>query len=729
MMGIARPLVFAVAAALCAAPAAAQRLAPTELQALPRAFPPAAQFDAPFARAAFDRARADVAPYLARRPDVPRPIDPGGGYTHERHKDNYRIIRSAGALYAATRDRAYADLARDILLAYAELYPTLDLHPVEQSRQRGRLFWQSLNDTVWLVESIQGYADVRDALTAEERQRIEANVFRPMAEFLSVGSAPTFSLIHNHAAWAAAAVGITGYVLGEETFVRRALYGLSGDGGSGFYKQIDELFSPDGYYAEGPYYARYAIMPFVAFARTIQIHEPQREIFAYRDGVLLRAITNLVQQTYEDRFFPINDYSDKGLNSPEILHAVALAYALTGDPALLSVAAEQGRVVFTPEGMALAEALARGEARPFPFASMLLRDGPDGNRGGLAIMRNRARGQNQALVFEATAQGMGHGHFDRLSWLFYDNGREIVTDYGAARFINVRAKDGGRYLPENNTWTRQTVAHNTLVVDEESQFGGETTASEPVATRVLHFSTSDVATFSAAQVEGAYDGVSLRRAMALIDLPERGRTLVVDLLRADARTAHRYDVPLHYRGALTETSLAFTQHATRLEPVGVRAGYRHLWRRADAPVGGPGQLRWFNEGRHYSYSFASPQLNQAVLVELGANDPNDNLRPERGVLLRGEGAQGFAFAAVLEAHGDYSSAEEYARDAEPLVAGVRLVSQNGRDAVVIEFADGQRAAVGVSWDRAAGRNHTVRDGAHTYSWRGFAALAFQGGRP
>lgn len=727
MIRFARLLLLAVALSFSAAPVSAQRS--PALQSLPRAFPPAAQLEAPFARAALARARTDVAPYLERRPDVPRPADPGGGYTHERHKDNCRIIRSAGALYAATGERAYADLVRDILIAYADLYPTLDLHPVQQSRQRGRLFWQSLNDTVWLVESIQGYADMRDALTAQERERIETNVFRPMAEFLSVGSGPTFSRIHNHAAWAAAAVGMTGYVLADETLVRRALYGLSGDGSSGFYKQIDQLFSPDGYYAEGPYYARYAIMPFVAFARMIELYEPEREIFAYRNGVLLRAITNLVQQTYEGRFFPINDYSDKGLDSPEILHAVALAYALTRDLALLSVAQEQGRVMFTPDGVALANALAHEHPRPFPFASMLLRDGPRGDRGGLAIMRNTTRGQNQALVFEATAQGMGHGHFDRLSWLFYDNGREIITDYGAARFINVEAKDGGRYLAENETWAKQTVAHNTLVVDETSQFGARTEASESAPTRMLHFSTSDEATYAAALVQDAYAGVTLRRAMALVELPERQRTLVVDLLRADSRSAHRYDVPLHYRGALTETSLAFSHYATRLEPVGVAAGYQHLWRRADAPVSGAGQLRWFNEGRYYSYSFTSPQLNRATLVELGANDPNDNLRPERGVLLRGEGAHGFAFAAVLEAYGDYSSAEEYARDAEPLVTAVRLVSQGGRDLVVIEFTDGERAGVGVSWQAGASRRHTVRDGERTLAWRGFMGPASEGGRP
>ena len=43
---------------------------------------------------------------------------------------------------------------------------------------------------------------------------------------------------------------------------------------------------------------------------------------------------------------------------------------------------------------------------------------------------------------------MGHGHFDKLHWLYFDNGREIISDYGAARFLNIEAKYGGHYLPE-----------------------------------------------------------------------------------------------------------------------------------------------------------------------------------------------------------------------------------------------------------------------------------------
>ena len=110
-------------------------------------------------------------------------------------------------------ERAYADYARRLLLAYAKLYPTLGDHPAKANESVGRLFWQSLNDSVWLVYSVQGYDAIRDTLSAADRKTIDDNVFRRAAAFLSTGSPEMFDRIHNHATWACAGVGMTGYVL------------------------------------------------------------------------------------------------------------------------------------------------------------------------------------------------------------------------------------------------------------------------------------------------------------------------------------------------------------------------------------------------------------------------------------------------------------------------------------------------------------------------------------
>ena len=57
-----------------------------------------------------------------------------------------------------------------------------------------------------------------------------------------------------------------GIASNNQDYIDKALYGTRKDGKSGFLAQMDGLFSPDGYYTEGPYYVRYAILPYYHFA-------------------------------------------------------------------------------------------------------------------------------------------------------------------------------------------------------------------------------------------------------------------------------------------------------------------------------------------------------------------------------------------------------------------------------------------------------------------------------
>jgi len=107
--------------------------------------------------------------------EVPLPKDPGGGYT------------AAGIAYSITGDTAYATFVTDMLLGYATMYPNLPLHPKrKENHPAGKLFWQGLNESVWLVNSIQAYNLVSDAISEENKTIIEDNVFKKVAEFISV---------------------------------------------------------------------------------------------------------------------------------------------------------------------------------------------------------------------------------------------------------------------------------------------------------------------------------------------------------------------------------------------------------------------------------------------------------------------------------------------------------------------------------------------------------------
>lgn len=676
----------------------------------------------PLFSAELARVKAQVDKAMRGPIEVPVPKDPGGGYTHEQHKRNYIALYGAGLLYRITGERSYADYARRMLLDYAKLYPTLGPHPAAANEAAGRLFWQSLNDSVWLVYGIQGYDAIRDTLSPADRQTIDDNVFRKMAEFLSVGNARTFNLIHNHATWAAAGVGMTGYVLRDPELVARALKGTDKSGKAGFLAQVDQLFSPDGYYTEGPYYQRYAIQPFAVFAHAIAENQPELKIWQRRDGVLLKAIRSTIQLTENGYFFPFNDaMPDKSLKTDELYQAVAIGYAETKDPSFLSVAKWQGRVTLTPEGLEVARDLAAGKAKPFPFASQLYRDGPDGTAGAIAVMRAGEDEGAEVLVAKNSAMGMGHGHFDKLNWILYDAGNPIVTDYGAARFLNIEAKDGGRYLKENESWAKQTVAHNTLVVNQTSQFGGKWKVGETLAPKQLFFAGDGATKVSTAEMAGAYPGVTFRRTLVQLPLG-KGSPLVLDLLRVTGDKPATYDLPLHYQGQIIDIGFPAKANAATRPVLGDANGYQHIWvdavgtARADET-----RLTWINGGRFYTYRMLPPEGASLILGESGANDPRFNLRREPLLIQRVTGATNISFVSLLEPHGAYDPAAETTVGSKSQIKALRHVRGSDGDVIAIQPAKGVPIFVGIADSVDPAKAHSVVIDGRTIRWTGHVA--------
>ncbi|MEP3421646.1 MAG: alginate lyase family protein [Erythrobacter sp.] len=682
----------------------------------------------PLYAAELDRARDFVDGMIADGVVVPVPKDPGGGYTHEQHKRNFRAIYLGGQIYRITGDDRYRDYVRDMLLEYAELYPTLGDHPERHDQYSGRIFWQVLNDAMWLVHAVQGYGDIRDTLTAQERRSIDDNVFRPAVHFLSVESANTFDRIHNHATWATAGVGMTGYLLGDDDMVERALLGTNKSGEAGFLRQTELLFSPDGYYTEGPYYQRFALLPFLVFADAIERNEPERQIFQHRDGILLKALRTTVQLSYRGYFFPFNDaIRDKSLRTAELYDGIAIAYAQTGDPSLLSVADFQGRTVLTDNGMRVARDLAAGHAEPFAFQSLLLTDGPDGDQGAVAVLRQgetNAEGEpSTVLIAKNTSQGMGHGHFDKLAWQLYDNGNEIVRDYGAARFLNIEAKRGGRYLPENTTWAKSSVAHNTLVVDESSHFDGDVNVANANWPQQLYFADTPGLQVSSAEIENAYPGVSIRRTLIMAEIEGLEAPLVFDLVRATSDGAHQYDLPLHYSGHIMEFDFDAQGNVAERPVLGADNGYQHIWVDAQGAIeDGRGALTWILDGRFYTYRFAGNGPLVAILGESGANDPEFNLRREPLLMLRAQREGDATFASLLEAHGSYDGAAEQTLDSRSLVDSFTHDRVNGKDIIILTLKSGQRYAIAVSHNPDPEQSYNAILGRDEIDWTGFAAV-------
>lgn len=670
--------------------------------------------------------------------NVPVPKDFSGGYTHQVHKKNFLTLQKAGVLFQILEDEKYAIYVRDMLMAYANLYPTLPVHPQTRSYARGKIFWQCLNDANWLVYTSQAYDCIYNWLKKDERELLENDLFIPFANFISEENPQFFNRVHNHSTWGNVAVGMISLVMEDDELLEKALYGLEvdnlqegmkdNDGGFiksegqkvGFFANLDEPFSPDGYYTEGPYYQRYAMYPFLIFAEALHHVKPELKIFEYKEGVLLKAVDALINLTDADgEFFPIND-GQKGMSyySRELVTGVDIAYHFgQNNPELLSIAEKQNRVTLDDAGLAVAKGIRDGMSKPFAKKSIQLRDGANGNQGAVGILRDG----DQELVYKYAAQGLSHGHYDKLSFSFYDDGNEIIQDYGLARFVNIEQKGGGNYLKENKTWAKETIAHNTLIQNETSHFDHDykTASKSHSVSYLFDVEKKDLQVISAKE-SSAYQGTRLHRTMVMIKEKNFEKPFVLDIMRVNSDTQNQYDLPYYYLGQMVESNFEY-EVPVSLNVLGNANGYQHLWKEGQGkPSSDNVKLTWLNNGKYYTLTSVTSLTDELIFARLGANDPEFNLRRDPSFIIRRNNSQNTVFVSAIESHGSYSYVSEFSLNANSNIANLKVIyNDNHYSALTIEDKKGVIKMFVISNDNPSKEHkHKLNLNDKAYEWVG-----------
>lgn len=688
------------------------------------------------------KTKAEVDAEILNGIDVPIPKDYSGGYTHERHKKNFLILQKAGVLYQILDDETYAKYVKNMLLEYAKIYPTLPVHPQPRSYARGKLFWQCLNDSNWLVYTSQAYDCVYNYLTEKERSHLEKDLFKPFAKFISVDNPQFFNRVHNHATWGNAAVGMIALVMDDAKLLETALYGLKKDNINpnekdndgafikkkgqkvGFLVNLEEPFSPDGYFTEGPYYQRYAMYPFLIFSEALQNVKPELKILEYKDGVLLKSINTLLNLTDADgNFFPLND-GQKGMSyySRELVSAVDIGYYFGGNKSdLLSIAKDQGEVLLDDTGLSVAIGIRDGLDTPFIKKSINLSDGKNGDEGGVAILRAEGSKEELTLVMKYSAQGSSHGHYDKLSFSYYEGGKEVIQDYGMARFVNIQQKGGGNYLIENTSWAKQTIAHNTINQNETSHFGGdyEIGSSHHSEKYLFDISNPNLQVISATE-NNAYSGTELHRTMALIKDVAFENPYLLDIFKINSLTENQYDLPYYYLGQLMSTNFKYKTPET-LTSLGTKNGYQHLWNEGEGkPETDNAKISWFNHERFYTLTSVVSNENDLLFTRIGAKDPEFNLRNDPGFIIRKKNSKDTYFVSLLESHGHYAPVAEIATNAFSNIKNLKIVyNDDDYIAITIETVNETRSMFLFSFkDHSKTSKHQIKIEDKTYDWIG-----------
>ncbi|HHF3163512.1 heparinase II/III family protein [Vibrio alginolyticus] len=659
-----------------------------------------------------------------------------GGYEHNRHKQNYTYMNLAGRLFLITQEEKYAQFVKDLLAIYAEKYLTFDFHVQKNTNPTGRLFHQILNEHCWLMFTSLAYSCVASVMTEEERTAVVERIFEPMLDMFTVKYAHDFDRIHNHGIWAVAAVGICGLAIGKPEYLEMSVYGQDRDDTGGFLAQISQLFAPSGYYMEGPYYHRYAIRPTCVFAEVVHRHMPEVDIYNYKDKVIGNTVQAMLATAYPNGEFPALNDASRTMSITDMGVQVAVSvyskhYGL--DDNILGMAKIQNAVWMHPCGLELSQAYDKAIAdreigMPF-WPSVELSEGPTGNNGAQGFIRMQDKtGDVSQLVMNYGQHGMGHGNFDTLGITFFNRGQEVLREYGFCRWVNVEPKFGGRYLDENKSYARQTIAHNAVTIDEQCQNGFDVDRADSVH-GLPHFFKVEGTEINgmSAFANDHYPNTDMQRSVFMLNLDELEAPLLLDLYRIEGEGEHQYDYSHQYDGQIVRTNFDY-QTFGELSTLGDDFGYQHLWKVASGKVQDTALVSWLQNNTYYSWLGTSSSAkqngdNEVIFTRTGANDPSFNLRSEPAFILRSKG-ESTLFASVLETHGYFNEEFEQSVNARGQVKDIRVVGYNAVGSIVEITTEKSLVTVMISNVLGADDQtpHQVEMNGKTYSWNGFYSL-------
>lgn len=669
-------------------------------------------------------------------PNLDRPSDiPGhgeaGSYAHNQHQLNYRLCEAAGTLFQVTGQERYAAYAKDLLIRYADCYLQLGFQTAKNTNPAGRIFHQILNENMWLLSMSIGYGCIKDTLSSSQREHIETQLLRPAVVMMTELYAHDFATIHNHGLWGVAAVGTCGLVIGDERYVSMSIDGLAGDRKTGGYlAEIDLLFAPSGYYIEGPYYHRFAMRALLTFSEALHTHRPDLDIYNYNNQAIRTTIRALLSTVYPNGCLPaLNDASlTMDIHDDGLLIAAAVYNARYGDnPAIHALARQQGQVWVHPAALGLADAADKLQSEALPFwPSIELNEGPLGDKGAQGFLRVRAAdGDITQVCMNYGQHGMDHGHFDTLGITLFNRGEEVLREYGFARWLNVESKFGGRYLPENVSWARQTLAHNAVVVDRHSQNNGDRKRADQVHGLPHFFVGTGPVQAMSAFANDHYPGVDMQRSVLLVTHEALATPVLVDLFRLRSESEHDYDYTVQYSGQICETTAPIQSHQTQWTVLGEGCGYQHLMGVANSQLNQPSRVTWL-QGKRFNSWLNSATDGELLFAQLGGNDANFNLRRDASMILR-QRARNHLFASAFETHGLFDEAAERCHGARGELTEIRVIGHDYQASVVELVGRSLKLMLMVSNQPGvtADLKHEVNFDGTTYRWTGFFATQIQ----
>lgn len=379
-----------------------------------------------------------------------------GAWWREMNGLNAKACRQLALLWQLTGEQRYLAKVRDILLRYAQFYPDYQEHGGIPYNGPGKMNAQTLCEANCLLDFTLGYDFICEALSQEQRNFIEERLLRCGAEFLMAHRTPQ---LHNHEVKIGSAIGVLGFILQDEALLEFAVnqpYGLR--------YQLEHGLFDEGLWFEGSiHYHFYALQGFLTFEKLAQGSRWSLLTTPYYRKMLSFPLQLLMP----DGSFPrINDciYGQERLDHSDVYEFAWSCYRQEEYAAAL-------QAIYRDTPRANIDALLYGAKLPAQSLNVIPQRHLHAPSCGLTIWREPA--QQRALLVKHTPYGGEHDHYDRLSLILFDHGKEILPDLGTTGY-------GARM---HYDYYKNSATHNTLTVNQANQ--------PPSIPQVLHYHQSE----------------------------------------------------------------------------------------------------------------------------------------------------------------------------------------------------------------------------------------------
>ncbi|MDF2960850.1 MAG: Heparinase family protein [Paenibacillus sp.] len=426
-----------------------------------------------------------------------------GAWLVFKHQSIARCALQAAAVYAGTKEQAYADLAKRILVSYAEQFPKYPVHPDAQPWMlKGRAFHQALTEAIWATTLLRAYVLLHDegvTLNAQEQSALDqflSMLESSMTQYRHILIHERKNAENNYTAWLNAALSCVYAVRGQRGQLEALI-----DGEGGWKHHLSIGVKPDQFEFEGStYYHIFVLRAYLISAEMaerfgIDLYQAKGE-----QGQSMKGMFEVLVGLADDQGVLPALHDGPLARVPfarEIAEIMEIGLAVYGNEAYGPILGEAYRQMDGERRRVSLEALVYGKGdaalnSPMPVrSSLLLAD------SGFVVGRNKSNGLS--FLADFGPHGGSHGHYDKLHLSLQHQGGAFTPDQGMVPYGSALRKE----------WFVETASHNTVSIGGKSQAIHQGLCKQ--------YTENENSVYAWLQSGNAYEGSLLERHLLLTD--------------------------------------------------------------------------------------------------------------------------------------------------------------------------------------------------------------------